>query len=362
MLLANMQGDDREPDRGMGRKRQALKFSLSARLTPLISSGGSARTVSNQIILILPFLLILIAGFGSAGLAMADGDSLPGTMQHTRFISYTPRGFSVVGGRAVAASESGIRADLKLLRQFFDGLITYAATNGVEDVPAIAHEMNYRSVVMGIWDPASETEIQNVIRAARRYPSLVSAVIVGNEGLYTKRYQPADVLKTMQRLKKECPRLAAATSEPFFLYFQADYADFFKVHDLLMPNVHPIFEKWFTANNPGQGVDMVIEMAEKFKTTYNKPLLIKETGLPSGLKEKGFTMERQRLFWSEILKRFPFSPSQSLACFEAFDAPWKPAEMAATLPGDHSSEAFWGFFSKDGKGKQVLDALPRLQN
>jgi len=71
-------------------------------------------------------------------------------------------------------------------------------------------------------------------------------------------------------------------------------------------------------------------------------------------------MERQALFWSDLLKRFPFSPSQSLACFEAFDAPWKPEEMAATLPGDQSSEAFWGFFTKDGKAKQVLDALPRL--
>jgi exo-beta-1,3-glucanase (GH17 family) len=128
-----------------------------------------------------------------------------------------------------------------------------------------------------------------------------------------------------------------------------------------MPNVHPVFEKWFTASNPIQGVDMVIEMAEKFKKTYNKPLLIKETGLPSGPKEKEFSRERQRLFWSELHKRFPFSPSQSLACFEAFDAPWKPAEMAATLPGDHSSEAFWGFFSKDGKAKQVVEALPRLQ-
>ncbi|HBI16265.1 MAG TPA: hypothetical protein DDY20_12285 [Desulfobulbaceae bacterium] len=356
-----MQGDDREPDRGMGRKRQALKFSLSARLTPLISSGGSARTVSNQIILILPFLLILIAGFGSAGLAMADGDSLPGTMQHTRFISYTPRGFSVVGGRAVAASESGIRADLKLLRQFFDGLITYAATNGVEDVPAIAHEMNYRSVVMGIWDPASETEIQNVIRAARRYPSLVSAVIVGNEGLYTKRYQPADVLKTMQRLKKECPRLAAATSEPFFLYFQADYADFFKVHDLLMPNVHPIFEPWFSPAEPIIGVNMVLNVVGLFRAAYRLPLLIKETGMPSGpAAGSGFTPEGQGLFWSELFSRFPVSAEVGVACFEAFDAPWKSAATRNAFPGDHAEEAFWGFFTAGGEAKQVIRALPEL--
>jgi len=35
--------------------------------------------------------------------------------------------------------------------------------------------------------------------------------------------------------------------------------------------------------------------------------------------------------------------------------------MATTLPGNHTSEAFWGFFTQDSKRKQVVDALPRLQ-
>jgi len=185
--------------------------------------------------------------------------------------------------------------------------------------------------------------------------------------LYTRRYQVKDVQKTRQRLKKECPTLAVTTSEPFFLYFEKDYFQFFNSHDLLMPNVHPVFEHWFSASNPTQGVDMVIDITRKFATSYDKPLLIKETGLPgyaddTGLGNKGFSRERQALFWSELLKRFPFSPSQSLTCFEAFDTPWKPEEMAAAHPGDHSSEAFWGFFTRDGKKKQVVDILPRLQD
>lgn len=287
---------------------------------------------------------------------------LPELIQQTRFIAYTPRSFSIGGGKIRAATEAGIREDLTLLRPYFNGLITYSATSGLEAVPRIAHELAFRALILGIWDPSSETEIDNVIQAAKKYPALIGAIIVGNEGLYTKRYQLQDVDQAMRRIKKECPGMAVTTSEPFFLYFEKGYSRFFNSHDLLMPNVHPVFEKWFTADNPSQGADMVIEMAEKFKKTYTKPLLIKETGLPSGPREKGFSRERQRVFWADLRKRFPFSPSQSLACFEAFDAPWKPAEMAATLPGDHSSEAFWGFFSKDGKGKQVVDALPRLRD
>lgn len=313
-------------------------------------------------------ILILMVIIFWPGPVQSAAAPLPNLIQQTRFIAYTPRSFSSGGGsgKIHAATEAGIREDLTLLHPFFNGVITYSATSGLEAVPRIAHELGFRALILGIWDPSSETEIDNVIHATQKYPDLIGAIIVGNEGLYTRRYLPQDVDKAMQRIKKECPEMAVTTSEPFFLYFEKEYTNFFKSHDLLMPNIHPVFEKWFTASNPAQGVDMVIEMADKFQSTYTKPLLIKETGMPGysshdgSNKDKGFSMERQRLFWSDILKRFSFSPSQSLACFEAFDAPWKPAEMAATLPGDHSSEAFWGFFNKDGKAKQVLEALPRL--
>ena len=307
------------------------------------------------------FLVLIIITFWLAPAQNTQAGPLPDLIQQTRFIAYTPRSFSIAGGKVTAATEAAIRKDLTLLRPSFNGLITYSATSGLEAIPKIAHELAYRAVILGIWDPLSEIEINNVIHAAKKYPALIAAVIIGNEGLYTKRYLPQDIQKAGQRIKKECPHLAITTSEPFSLYFEKEYNQFFNSHDLLMPNVHPVFEKWFTAVTPTtQGVDMVIQIAEKLKTTYHKPLLIKETGLPSGPQEQGFSLQRQTLFWSELLKRFPFSPNQSLACFEAFDAPWKPQEMAATLPGNHASEAFWGFFTNDGKGKQVVDSLPKL--
>ncbi len=106
---------------------------------------------------------------------------------------------------------------------------------------------------------------------------------------------------------------------------------------------------------------MVLNVAEQFKTAYRLPLLIKETGLPSGpLDPSGFSPERQALFWSELFSRFPSSSSLSFAGFEAFDAPWKPAAMAAEYPGNHAGEAFWGFFTATGATKPVIDALPRL--
>jgi exo-beta-1,3-glucanase (GH17 family) len=291
--------------------------------------------------------------------AIAASPPLPDLLQQTRFIAYTPRSFSLAGGKVRAATGAGIRKDLVLLRPYFNGLITYSAINGLENIPRIAEELAYRALILGIWDPSSEIELQNVIHAAQKYPNLIGAIIVGNEGLYTKRYQQQDVQKARARIKKALPDLPVTTSEPFFLYFEPEYHQFFNDHDLLMPNIHPVFEKWFTPAAPIPGVEMVVNMAEKFKTAYSRPLLIKETGMPSGPQEQGFSPKQQALFWSELHKRFPFSPHQSLACFEAFDAPWKPEEMAATLPGDHRGEGSWGFFTTEGKEKPVVDILPR---
>ena len=323
---------------------------------------SSASGTFNPDIVKFLFLVISLVAFwpGLIETTLAAGRPLPDRIQHGRFIAYTPRSFSIEGGKVVAASESSIRADLKLLRPSFDSVITYSASNGLEAVPKIAHDFAYQSIIMGIWDPSSEVEIQNVVSAAQKYPALIAAVIVGNEGIFTKRYLPEDVQKTIQRIKKECPSLPATTSEPFFLYFKPEFAEFFHSHDLLTPIVHPVFEKWFNPSAPIQGVEMVVQVANQFKQSYKQPLLIKETGVPSGQESRGFTAQRQTLFWTEMFKRFPISKEQSFACFEAFDAPWKPAEMANTSPGDHASEAFWGFFTADGKAKPLVSALPSL--
>lgn len=311
---------------------------------------------------IIVVLTVLLSWLGPERIVLAGDNPLPALFQQTRFISYTPRSFSVAGERVVAATESGIRADLKLLRPYFNGLITYSSINGVEAVPAIAHELGYRAVVMGIWDPRSEVEIQNVMQAARRYPSLVAAVVVGNEGLYTRRYRAEDVRQTVQRIKREFPALAATTSEPFFLYFKKEYAGFFSSLDLLMPNIHPIFEPWFKPGDPVAGVNMVLNLVGQFQGTYRLGLLIKETGVPSGpaTGQDGYTPDRQAWFWSDLIARFPAAPDLALACFEAFDAPWKPATIGNEFPGDHATEAFWGFFTIRGESKPVVKALPEL--
>jgi exo-beta-1,3-glucanase (GH17 family) len=293
-------------------------------------------------------------------MATADAavPNMRAVIKSARFMSYTPRSFSVVNGQTIPASLEGITADLRLLRPDFDSLITYSCSNGLEHVPAAAEKLNYLAIIVGIWDPKSEIEIQNAIRLAKKHPKLIFAISIGNEGIYAKHYAPSDVEKTVLRLRKELPSVSMTTSEPFFLYLKPEYFDFFGKMDLLLPNIHPTFETWFNPSDAKNAAAFVLNVAGKLQSQYPKPLIVKETGLPSGPASTGFTETHQSAFWSEILKQSGASETRAVSCFEAFDAPWKPAVTRGYFPGsDHLQEAYWGFFTVEGKSKPVMNAI-----
>ena len=143
--------------------------------------------------------------------ADAGTPNMGAVVKNARFMSYTPRSFSVVNGQAQPASLEGITADLRLLRPDFDSLITYSCSNGLEHVPAAAEKLGYLALIVGIWDPKSEIEIRNVIRLAKTHPKLIIAISIGNEGIYARHYTPEDVEKTIIRLRKELPSVSLST-------------------------------------------------------------------------------------------------------------------------------------------------------
>ena len=279
-------------------------------------------------------------------------------MKSGRFVSYTPRNFSVVNGQPRQASPADISEDLKLLRKDFDCLITYSCANGLDYIPESAAKLNYMALIIGIWDPTSDIEMQRAVHLAIKYSRLIVAIAVGNEGIYARRYSPAEIEKTIAYLRKELPSVWLTTSEPFFLYLQPDYFEFFNRMDLLLPNIHPTFEKWFNPSDALNAAAFVVNVADKLQSQYPKPLIVKETGLPSGPVSMGFTEERQSAFWNEILTRFVPSKSRAVSCFEAFDAPWKPAVMKQEYPGkDHIQEAYWGMYTVEAKPKPVISII-----
>ncbi len=273
-----------------------------------------------------------------------------------RFVAYAPR-----VGRAQAEPAS-LRDDLRLLRPHFDGLVTYASARGQDAIPRLAAELGFRAVVLGVWDPRDAAELERAIAAAREAPRVVVALCVGNEGLFFERYTPDDLRAALARVRAALPGVALTTSEPFALYLRGGaVADLLLGHDLLLPTVHPLHQPWFASAPAGTSVDFVSNVLDEIARRSPAPILVKETGLPSEPAGQGFSEAGQLSFWRALVARVPPTRARAVAFFEAFDAPWKPAEVRALSGRDHPEEAHFGFLRADGTRKPVLDAVSLLE-
>lgn len=307
-------------------------------------------------------MLLVWVMLGSFSLACSSankptGRSLADVLTRERFISYVPRSFSIYNGTPQSATVTGIREDLIRLHPYFSGLITYGLENGQEVIAGLAVAAGFRSIILGIWDPANREELDTAIQLARRHPKHITALVLGNEGLFWKRYTSADITAAAAYVRAQLPDVALGSSEPFSVYLDSSDAPALLALDLIVPNVHPRFEPWFDPANTDQAVTFVSEVLARLHARTDKPILIKETGLPSAPAAQGFSEARQAEFWSTLLQRIPAGPTQNVACFEAFDAPWKPVELQDEFGRLEASEAHWGLFRRDASPKPVLDQL-----
>lgn len=303
-------------------------------------------------------LIIFVALLCSAaGWAAPPADRLADALAQDRFVAYVPRSFSTLHGAVQAASAAGIRADLAILRRHFSGLITYGIDHGQEAIPELAVAAGFRSIIIGVWNPADRAELARAIALAQRHPRHVVALVLGNEGLFWKRYSATDLRAAAAHVRARLPGIALGSSEPFAVYVDSPDAAALLELDVLLPNVHPRFETWFRPDNVAQAADFVVQVLAKLHALTPRPVLIKETGLPSAPTAQGFSEARQAEFWRVLRTRIPAGPRQNVAAFEAFDAPWKPRELEDEFGRLEPSEAHWGLFRSDGSAKPAVDAF-----
>ncbi len=237
---------------------------------------------------------------------------------------------------------------MEALRPGFDGLILYGYDPDI--TPVIVGEANklaYRAILLGIDNPKSDMEISGVAQLIRQYHGrLALAVCIGNEGIAFNKYSFGNLRTVSEKLNKMLGsgiRVPVCTSEPFSEYGQTvlrEYGDF------LSPNIHPVFD----ADQLGavEAAGWVHERALALAEKAQKPVLVKETGLPHGSADR-FTPEAQQMFWSAYVHRgllLHISSNLRIWCataFEAFDLGWK-AELA-----NSPLEREWGLLTSDRK-------------
>ncbi len=306
--------------------------------------------------LALALLLIALTGWALPVNARESNLArLRAALASVRFVAYTPRAFRPSqAGPPASVPSAAIAADLDLLRTAFDGLITYTAAGGLEALPALATARGYRALVIGVWDPQNREELAHALDLAQRFPDLVVGLAIGNEGLISRRYSLSQLLAALRQARAGAADLPLGTSEPFAVML-APPPELLDHIDFLLPNIHPLTEPWF-ASAPEPAAWQMVENVIAQLGRHGKPILVKETGLPSAPASAGLSPERQSRFWQALWERLPPGPNAAVAAFEAFDAPWKPEEIARYFKTVPPGEAHWGFFTANGEPKPVLKA------
>ena len=264
-----------------------------------VASACVPASFRSRLAALVSLLFLTVASVACAA-AVDKVTRLRNALREVRFVAYTPTDFAVVDGRPKSASVARIGQDLARLRPDFQGLITYSCANGVEQAPAVAARLGYRALILGVWDPTSKTEVDAAVALARRYPSLVVGISLGNETLLAKRLSWPILRRALEQLRVALPEVAVTTSEPFYYYLLDDTPGFLDAQDFLLPSIHPLYQPWFQASTVATDVDFVVEVLGKLAARTDKPILVKETGLPSGPRDLGFTPDYQARFWRPV--------------------------------------------------------------
>lgn len=284
---------------------------------------------------------------------------LEAAMATHRFVTYTPTSLKVVDGEVKRADAASIRADLAALRPWFDALVTYTARDGGELVPGIAEELGYKAVIVGIWTPGDPEELSNALKLAKRHPKLVVGLALGNEIVFGKRGTWADLARYVKLTRERVPEVPIAVSEPFAQFLESDAGGVLAGLDFMLVNIHPVFEPWFKTAGPENWADFVAKVTAKLAATYCGPILVKETGLPTGPAEMGFDEAKQAAFWRALEEQMKPSRARAFSYFAAFDAPWRVSDFNP-VAGHHPEEAFWGLFTEARRPKSAIEGLSKL--
>jgi len=298
----------------------------------------------------------------SSAAALPSVARLRTAMAQGRFTAYQPTSLQVIDGRVKDADVDNIRADLTQLRERFDGLITYDAIHGAQQIPAIAAALKFRSLIIGVWDPGDGAQLDAALEAERRFPDLVVGVSLGNEVLFSHRSDPARLIALIARVRARAPAVALSTSEPFHVYDEPAAAAVLAQLDFLLLNVHPVFQPWFRDAPDGAAAQFVVNVLAKLALHACGPMLVKETGVPTAPESAGFSEARQAGFYRELRRVLPPGRTQAFAYIAAYDAPWR-AYDATGVPGTpavHPEEAHWGLYDEARRPKAAARELPPL--
>jgi glucan 1,3-beta-glucosidase len=268
-------------------------------------------------------------------------------------LSYAPfRGAQSPLAPGAHVDRAQIEEDLARLAALTKCVRTYSIAHGLDQIPAVAEQFGLK-VIQGLWlssDRAkNKAEIDGVVALAKRYPHVITAIVVGNEVLLRGELSANDLSQIIRAVKAAVPMpVTYADVWEFWLRNRelAAAADFITVHILPYWEDEPI-----PAHAAGAHVDAVRQrVAAAFP---GREILIGEVGWPSeGRMRQGAlpSPSNQARVIGDVVARAA-RRGYRVNLIEAFDQPWKRA-LEGTVGG------FWGLFTGFGRAPKFILGEP----
>ena len=217
-----------------------------------------------------------------------------------------------------------IDEDLAQLARIADCVRTYSVDFGLDHVPELARKHGLK-VLLGVW-LSSRTEknwsqIETGVALAKRFPDVITAVIVGNEALLRGEISSADLADAIRSVKEKSQKpVTYADVWEFWLRHRelASVVDFITVH---------ILPYWEDMPIPAeQAADHVASIRRLAAGAFpGKEIVIGETGWPSAgrMREAALpSLANQARVVHDILARGKRDGFR-VNVIEAYDQPWK---------------------------------------
>jgi len=238
--------------------------------------------------------------------------------------------------------------DMALVSRVTDGVRTYDALNGFENIPRIAAKYGLNVIagaaVNGNKDGPNhdDMEIGSLIDMWKHNKN-VKGLVVENEQVMTNSLTPDQVVATIKKVKdatrrRPVPVFACEGADPWFKHPElAEASDFICVHILPYWDSIPV----------NQTIDQIFKVRAALAEKYpGKPIILGEVGWPSEGPWRGGA-EPSRVNQATFVRNFlnrareeqldePVQGIPGYNVIEAFDQPWKRADEQG---GDS-----WGLF------------------
>lgn len=224
------------PDESAGYKRWISAESERRRNMPIVTGV---------------FILCLVAGLHFAVWGLAEPRTTAALVE-ALLPSVSYNRFAKPSSMDLGVPEAQIRADLTAIANQARAVRTYASTQGLESVPAIAAELGL-TVTLGVWigtdEARNQREIKTALDLARLNPN-VTRLVVGNETIFRHERTAGELADIVRRVKRDSP-VPVATADNWKTFL--DHPELVDAVDQVFAHIIPYWEG-FPQETCGSGI------------------------------------------------------------------------------------------------------------